>query len=417
MANKVWIIEPRDPFIARDGKPFGVGVSAATLPFPFPSTTTGGVRTRAGLAGGNFVDSNGHPNKSLIASVKEIMASGALLVELNAQDEIEDWLMPAPADALLLEHSGDPRKARVKRLVPLDVGEGITNLDQHPHLSSNLMPVGLAQFDPHKPFDKAPNFWRWCDFRKWLLEPDNLPLALNPRYLGHNGATTQTRTHVGLNPETWTAQEGQLFQTRGLEFTHCENQKFGASRRLAMAVSVGDQPLAQKIGEGLAPLGGERRAVAWRESKKQLPNNCLSAIQAQVAKDRACRVVFLTPAFFAQGSLPTWLLSERYGVNPELVGIANGRARVISGWDFAMIGPKHRGGLPKPTRRLMPAGSVLFLKLNAKTDADIEAWVEQIWMNCASDDAPDGASDQYRRDGFGLAAIGVWDGKLQEMKV
>ena len=43
--SKVFIVEPRDPFIARDGKPFGVGVSAATLPFPFPSTTTGGVRT------------------------------------------------------------------------------------------------------------------------------------------------------------------------------------------------------------------------------------------------------------------------------------------------------------------------------------------------------------------------------------
>ena len=48
---KTWIIEPHDSFIARDGRPFGLiaGVRAASLPFPFPSTTTGGVRTRAGL--------------------------------------------------------------------------------------------------------------------------------------------------------------------------------------------------------------------------------------------------------------------------------------------------------------------------------------------------------------------------------
>ena len=46
-----WIIEPHDPLIFRDGRPFGPnpGARAKTLSFPFPSTTTGGVRTRAGL--------------------------------------------------------------------------------------------------------------------------------------------------------------------------------------------------------------------------------------------------------------------------------------------------------------------------------------------------------------------------------
>src|SRR5438105_12533871 len=86
--STIWIIEPRDPFIARDGKPFGVGVSAATLPFPFPSTTTGGVRTRAGLASGSFIDSNGRPNVKLITEVKEIATCGALLVELDEDGEI-----------------------------------------------------------------------------------------------------------------------------------------------------------------------------------------------------------------------------------------------------------------------------------------------------------------------------------------
>ena len=47
----IWIIEPHDPLIVRDGRPFGPnpGVQATSLTFPFPSTTTGGVRTRAGL--------------------------------------------------------------------------------------------------------------------------------------------------------------------------------------------------------------------------------------------------------------------------------------------------------------------------------------------------------------------------------
>ena len=50
MTLQTWIIEPRDSLIVRDGKPFGANIThAVSLDFPFPSTTAGGVRTRAGL--------------------------------------------------------------------------------------------------------------------------------------------------------------------------------------------------------------------------------------------------------------------------------------------------------------------------------------------------------------------------------
>jgi CRISPR-associated protein Cmr3 len=407
--SKVWIIEPRDPFIARDGKPFGVGTSAATLPFPFPSTTTGGVRTRAGLAGGNFVDNAGQPNQRLIAEVKEIATSGALLVELDEQGEIENWFVHAPSDALLLEAKTEKSKAQIKRLLPLDIGkDGLTNLKQDPHGSDTLAPVGLAEFDLNKPFDKAPRFWRWEKFKEWLVSPEHLTITIDPKDLGHGGAVTETRTHVAIDPNTWTSLEGQLFQTRGLEFTHCDEKRLEAAKRLALAVCIEDYPLAQQIKGGLAPLGGERRVVAWRKSNRQLPSECLSDIQNIVANDETCRVVLLTPAYFTQGSRPTWLLSEKHNVKVELQAIANGRAQVISGWDFEKR-------MPKPTRRLAPAGSVYFLKLDGDK-AHIKSWVEKMWMQCVSDDSPDGDTAQYRRDGFGLAAIGVWDGQLQPMK-
>jgi CRISPR-associated protein Cmr3 len=216
-----------------------------------------------------------------------------------------------------------------------------------------------------------------------------------------------------------TAQDGQLFQTRGLEFTRCLEQKLATAKRLALAVCIDNHLLAEQIKEGLAPLGGERRIVAWRKSEKELPGECLSEIQTQVAKDRSCRVVLLTPAYFASGSRPAWLLSEQHNVKVELAALANGRAQVISGWDFEYYANKNGRkvrGQPKPTRRLMPAGSVFFLRFIAGEGAHIRTWVERMWMHCVSDDSVDGDSSQYRNDGFGLAAVGTWNGKLQTMK-
>src|SRR5436305_1269785 len=74
----VWIIEPHDPLIVRDGRPFGPDPSAraVSLSFPFPSTTTGGVRTRAGLKADGMFD------VSQIGRVKQIGVRGPLLVQL-----------------------------------------------------------------------------------------------------------------------------------------------------------------------------------------------------------------------------------------------------------------------------------------------------------------------------------------------
>ncbi len=54
----IGIIEPHHSVIFRDGRPLGPnpGVRAASLAYPFPSTTAGGARTRAGQdATGRFV--------------------------------------------------------------------------------------------------------------------------------------------------------------------------------------------------------------------------------------------------------------------------------------------------------------------------------------------------------------------------
>ena len=395
----IWIIEPHDPLIVRDGRPFGPdpGARAVSLTFPFPSTTTGAVRTQAGRdAAGQFTADP--------TDMKKIAVRGPLLVEYQQTNNAEagEWqfLAPAPADALLLEtkeEEGQPagQQPHCYRLMPQPGPDGaITDLDTK-YADLNLTLVGPTQHNPQKPVKHAPAFWRWNHFEQWLTNPDALngePVDLAA--LGHSGPTRETRIHIQRDLTSRAAEAGKLFETSGLEFTHPGpgQARLRDARRLALVVAT-DTALPH-----LRPvdyLGGERRLVTWRAGNGELPP-CPPRLREQIIADKACRLILLTPAHFTAGFSPTWLCVPRHGVTATLQAIAVQRPQVVSGWDFVQ-------NQPKPTRRLAPAGSVLFLTLEGDRDA-IAAWIDQTWMHCISDD------DQDRCDGFGLAVLGRWDG-------
>ncbi|MCI0392593.1 MAG: type III-B CRISPR module-associated protein Cmr3 [Acidobacteria bacterium] len=396
---KTWIIEPRDPLIVRDGRPFEntPGARARSLDFPFPSTTTGGVRTRYGLARGGDFDA------ALIAEVKTKSVRGPLLVELDANGGIESWMFTAPADALWFEYDQtDDKHAALKCLVPLRLRES-----EQTNLAGGLYPVGLIKPDSRKPFGYAPRFWHWGKFEQWLEDTAVLTVVYRHAItdIGHSGPTSEERTHVSITPDTQTAAEGALYQTRGLEFTRSTGrERLLMARRLALVVTTDADPLAS----GLAPLGGERRLVNWRESTQRLPT-CPPKVRTKIQKTAACRVVLLTPAYFTQGFRPTWLLQSHAGVTAELKATVVPRAQVVSGWDFDRRYGRKGEGRAKPTRRLAPAGSVYYLKLTGTPEA-IGVWVDAMWMNCASDE------DADRQDGFGLIALGAWSGECEPME-
>lgn len=394
---KIWVIEPRDALIVRDGRPFGPnpGARATSLGFPFPSTTTGVVRTRAGL------DGNGIFTASVEESLK-IEVKGPLLVELNDQGDIARWLFPAPADAMVFESEEDSQKLDLYALSPATLPSGTET-----NLPDGLHPVALTCDIKNKPSSHAPRFWSADNFDLWLKNTaPRKSIALET--LGHNGPETETRTHVNIAPDTQTAKDGALFQTRGLEFSRQLPKKEGAQdhdpapflfHRLALAVWTE----TTRVKPGIAPMGGERRLVMWRESNHSLP---ACPVIEDIKKTRACRVILVTSAHFEAGYRPQWLLQERFGVTPTLEAMAIQRYQTVSGWDFAK--PK---GQPKPTRRLAPAGTVLFLSFKDADPAAIETWIHHIWMHCVSDDP------QSRKDGFGLAALGAWSGELEKMEV
>lgn len=393
-----WIMEPRDPLLVRDGRPFGSnpGARATSLPFPFPSTIAGGFRSR------NGVDEEGtfrftSEDKAELQRLKNIRIRGPLLVQLAADSgdiSPDQWLLPAPHDALFLSVQKENEVAeRFEQLVPLTFPpEAGTDLDQR-----GLWFVGLQDANEQaKPRQEVPAYWYWESFKTWLSNPDFLVNQLNQQKLslcklGLHHLTRDQRTHVSIEASSATAKDGMLFETSGLEFTARGPDK--SLLRLALAITA-----EEEIREGLAGFGGERRLVAWRKSAAQFPA-CPEGLAEDIADKGACRIILLTPACFQQGYRPTWLQAEAasHGVQIEVKAIAVKRPLVVSGWDLAER-------QPKPSRRLAPAGTVLFLSLNGEKEA-IRQWISRTWMFCISD------NDEDRADGFGLAVPGIWSGQ------
>ncbi|MBA2288137.1 MAG: CRISPR-associated protein Cmr3 [Ktedonobacteraceae bacterium] len=409
-----WLIEPHDPLIFRDGRPFGPtpGARATSLPFPFPSTTTGGVRTLAGL------DEQGIFDTEKISDVKRIKVRGPLLAELALQGDGRErptWLVRAPADAVLFATQEQAKEGNAvrRRLVPVTLPK-LARTDFDTHNPQHLDMVGLPGWSEHeaqKPLDTPPTYWGWDMFEEWLHAPDEQSSSLvSLKELGHHGPQRELRVHVSIDSSRRVGRDEALFDTSGMEFIAAGERakQLAHARRLALAVMVDiDEETRGRVEmrAGLNALGSERRVVCWRRCEHDFPP-CPDQVMQQIPKQQACRLILLTPACFKEGYYPTWLCEERDGVTPQVRAVAVQRPQVVSGWDMT----RAKSNARKPSRRLTPAGSVLFLCLKSDSKAAIEAWIERTWMHCISDD------EQDRADGFGLVALGIWDGHPKAME-
>jgi CRISPR-associated protein Cmr3 len=385
----VWLIEPRDPIIFRDGKPFNPtpGVRAISLPFPYPSTLAGAVRTRAGQ------DGNGVFDTSRIDELLQVEVRGPILAEVGREGRVVEYLFPAPADCFVIEAGDDEKQGRRLWARPVEMNAG-----EQTNLKDNLKLVSVNPASKDKAHSKAPHYWKWDELRKWLAASadDQLPVVL--KNLGISGLTMESRLHVSINPQTGTALGGALFQTSGLEFARVEEEKLSGAKQFALAVETD----VKNLSEGVDFLGGERRMIAWRQSSAAFPE-CPDEIKQAILTSKHCRLLLATPAIFAAGHLPTWIGQFIPGLTVTIVAAVVPRYQAVSGWDYVT-------GKPKASRRLAPARSVYFLELNG-SEADIEKFVGAVWMQNVSDE------EQDRRDGFGLALLGTWDGNIEPLRL
>lgn len=388
----VWVIQPRDPLIFRDGKPFNAtpGAQAKSLLFPYPSTLAGGVRTQEGMT------ENGQFDSQQIERLLQLNVRGPLLVALDDAGEIATWFFPAPTDCLIIQEGEKSTQGKRLWVRPVEIPAGAMTDLEGVHLVS---PHPVVKQKPHK---DAPHFWDWEILQTWLLQPGNDPEAKDLAEIGVTGLTAENRVHVRIDAETGTADEGFLFQTNGLEFAATPQdgrlKTLSKFRQYALAVET-DATLAP----GVDFLGGERRIVAWTPSEQSFPA-CPDEIRRAIVAQKHCRLVLATPALFAQGYLPEWV-KQIPGLTVKVVAATVARYQAISGWDM-----KQKQNAQKPSRCLAPAGSVYFLSLAGDEQA-IERFINTIWMHSVSDDAQD------RRDGFGLALLGAWDGEIQPLEV
>lgn len=379
----VWLIEPRDSIIFRDGRPFNPtpGARAKSLPFPYPSTLAGAVRTRAGQGEKGVFDT------SRIDELLQIGIRGPVLVEM---DQPDGWYFPAPADCLVMQPEGEDDEKRGKRLWarPVSVQEY-----EWTNLEDGLELVSIVPVKKNKPHANAPRFWKWREIKAWLENPVNVEQPVNLNELGMAGLTTESRLHVKIQAIEHTAEREMLFETSGLEFVRVADKK---ASFYGLAVET-----EAMLTEGPDFLGGERRIVKWHKGEK-LPA-CPKEVKEAIHRTNHCRLLLATPAIFENGYLPQWLERCTTGVTVRVRAAAVPRYQAVSGWDY-----KHKS--PKASRRLAPAGSVYFLQLTGD-DAAIEQFVENIWLHNISD------AEQDRRDGFGLALLGSWNGNIEPLKL
>lgn len=403
MSMNILRLIPRDPVIARDGRPFGAGQGNRMrgLAWPLPSVVAGSFRTVLVKANAGLDFADDMPQRLMAIEV-----AGVFPVDGG------ELYLPAPHDAVAEPNEDGKGIKTIHRVTPQPwTSDGGCNFPDDLPLQPVMLPDEVEDF---KPAD-IPAWWPLSKYQEWLTSaarqfPSNW---FSDRFL--DAARQESRDHVRLDADRGAAAEGEIFTTVGLNVTHLPrfgvkhddrsvpfDQRF-AEIMLSARVTVPDAAFGHVNQLDIwHPLGGERRLVHWSNKDDAKLWECPNEVKTALADATRIRLTLATPAIFSGGWKPGWLNDGLEGSPPgtdvklKLVGVSNGRWKAVSGWSLAKLKDQPRG--PKPIRRMVPAGGVYFFE---KVEGDPAALAD-IWLKPVSD------AEQERRDGFGLAVWGTW---------
>lgn len=353
----LYIVEPRDSALFRDARPFAGNAPAVSMDRPWPSTVAGLFRTLNGQdENGVWV---GNPEEA-----KKLEVAGPLLVSLTDDDQVADFYFPAPADAVFFREP-DSDKIKVRRLHPSgNLGNFISDLPD------DLLPTVFESEENPGEATSGPKWWKAEKFFAWL----NGKIADGEagKDFGTSLSPAEERIHVAIDHTTLTADDGKLFSTHMQRFTERSDNQIKRFGLLAWT--------SADVDKKLAAFGGERRMSRVLPANGELP-------KPPAIEGTRLRVVLITPGLFSEGWRPS---EERLG-GAKLVAACVGRPESVSGWDYAVGGPK-------AARRMAPAGSVYWLDFESPDAA--AKWAQEHQYQSIAD------NEQDRRDGFAIIIAG-----------
>lgn len=391
-------LQPLDVLFLRGNKLFGdAGSYGESLIPPWPSVAAGALRSRM------MAD-----DASLTATALQDPARFTLtafhLARRLADGRVET-LHALPADLPVQENGG---VKSLRQLQPQALAAGIQSSATLP-----LLPV-LAEGSTRQKITGG--LWLtepgWSQYLSGKLPDVKHLLASKDLW------QLDTRVGVGLNADTRSVTDGQLFTMQAIALNKaCDpRSKDGPPACDVGFVASANTALPHR---GLVRLGGDGRAASIETVPLPSPaggrgvggegaNPGLHPGYETVLKTKRFKLILTTPGIFPEGwKLPgldadnVWHFGD--GAKAQLVSAAVPRAEVISGWDMApppgKNGWRPPNGAPKPAQRVAPTGSVYWLDGFTGTADDLRNISEHgLW--------PTGADNAARRaEGFNRCAI------------
>ena len=401
-------ITPIDPLISRDARPFGAGGRVRSLDWLTQTAAAGAVRTAL------WKDLEDRDSDESLKALRSVKIRGPFPM-------LEGRLyFPRPLDIAvsvkIVRDEKDPQKVKEKvtsvwQIKPITIPEGC-HVEMPPE-TPNLRPCSPFTSDGEDDFkpEKLKPFWARELMDKWL-ETGIKDFPLYEKVKGKDGKdilkekdtlsapARDERSHVSIDPATGTSKDGMLFSTTGLDFVRGNVKKGQPLHQSHAVIDVevpGDKGLPSLPERFIAPLGGERRLAEFRKDdgdKGLWP--CPPSMEFH--RGDKVRLVLASPAIFTHGWLPGWIDKPSLeGTVPgtearfKLISAVTGRWQPISGWSYE----KGKNAGPKPTQRMVPAGSVYFMELLSEAFNPAS-----LWLSSVCDD------QQASNDGFGLALWG-----------
>lgn len=400
---------PRDGMFLKDGR--GWYSTQANTPgsfdWPAASTLRGALRTawarRIEAQRGTplVVDPDPRHGRNEWRDLTEALQLGATLglcqplAEGKSPPTAAHRMWPRPLDAVpFAVESGNQVRWLGLRPEPARAVLYHAPTDEGVAMAALLWP-GLPAEHRGKPLP-APRFFTEADLVHWLLEQFPALAATDPR---RDGMAQRVDVHLAMDPELGVGQDGMVFATRTLE--PLVGRSLEALHQWSLGVAVHGLPGDVLSGQWLT-LGADRRPAQAESCARTLfavPQALVERVRQQPV--HGLRLLVVNPAWFSAGWRPAALAPTSQGFVGrfgQLEGIrlraaCIGRPQHVSGWDM-----HHRR--PKPTRRLVPAGSVYFVD-RADGQAFAPEQVEQLWLADVGDQVDDGQT-------YGQVVAGLW---------